>query len=290
MERGFSGFSTILGGYGNAADLAGTVLGGKQATVSGSFFLTAYGAVGGGASNACGPVGACLGGKQNFSSSTGVGALAAAVGGGAQCRAVQTGSCVPGGDRNQARRIYSFAAGRRADATHNGAWVWADSQDVAKPSSRVNEFNVYASGGARFFTSAAAMTGVLLAPGAGSWSHVSDRRAKENFSEVRAGAILEALCRTPLWTWNYREQDDSTRHMGPMSQDFHQAFGLGSGAKTIDTIDADGVALAAIRGLYQRFEVQEGTLRELARAQAVLRSEVQGEMESVRTAMASTRR
>ena len=42
--------------------------------------------------------------------------------------------------------------------------------------------------------------------------------------------------------------------MGPMAQDFYAAFGLGLGDKTIDTIDPDGVALAAIQGLHAELE------------------------------------
>jgi hypothetical protein len=36
-----------------------------------------------------------------------------------------------------------------------------------------------------------------------------------------------------------------------MAQDFHAAFGVGEDDKHITTIDADGVALAAIQGLHQ---------------------------------------
>jgi hypothetical protein len=36
-----------------------------------------------------------------------------------------------------------------------------------------------------------------------------------------------------------------------MSQDFYAAFGLGGDDRYIDTIDPDGVALAAIQGLYE---------------------------------------
>ena len=37
-----------------------------------------------------------------------------------------------------------------------------------------------------------------------------------------------------------------------MAQDFRAAFGLGEDDKHIATVDADGVALAAIQGLNQR--------------------------------------
>jgi hypothetical protein len=61
-------------------------------------------------------------------------------------------------------------------------------------------------------------------------------------------------------TWNYKEQADSIRHMGPMAQDFYAAFGLGLGETTIDTIDPDGVALAAIQGLHALVEEKDAEI------------------------------
>ena len=42
--------------------------------------------------------------------------------------------------------------------------------------------------------------------------------------------------------------------MGPMAEDFHDAFGLGQDEKRIANVDADGVALAAIQGLSSQLE------------------------------------
>jgi len=61
----------------------------------------------------------------------------------------------------------------------------------------------------------------------------------------------------PLETWNYKTQVDDIRHIGPMAQDFYAAFGVGENDTTISTVDADGVALAAIQGLYQRLQAAE---------------------------------
>ena len=47
--------------------------------------------------------------------------------------------------------------------------------------------------------------------------------------------------------WNFKG-DANTTHLGPMAQDFHAVFGLGGDDKDIATVDADGVALAAIQG------------------------------------------
>ena len=83
---------------------------------------------------------------------------------------------------------------------------------------------------------------------------VPDRAAKENVEPVDVQTVLEHVVEIPITTWNYKEQADSIRHMGPMAQDFYAAFGLGLGETTIDTIDPDGVALAAIQGLNTKLE------------------------------------
>src|SRR5262249_49947676 len=71
------------------------------------------------------------------------------IGGGEQN--TNTGYCatVPGGVQNFAEGDYSFAAGNRAKAVHNGSFVWADSQDADFSSTSTNQFNVRASGGVR---------------------------------------------------------------------------------------------------------------------------------------------
>ena len=66
----------------------------------------------------------------------------------------------------------------------------------------------------------------------------------------------------PVREWNYKSQDASIRHVGPTAQDFHAAFGLGESPLKINTIDADGVALAAVRALEVRTrELQEANAR-----------------------------
>ncbi len=45
-----------------------------------------------------------------------------------------------------------------------------------------------------------------------------------------------------------------------MAQDFHAAFGLGVSDKLIDTIDPDGVALAAIQGLHDLVQERDAVI------------------------------
>ena len=105
--------------------------------------------------------------------------------------------------------------------------------------------------------------GVQLAPGGSSWLTVSDRNAKTNFSHVDKKIILERLSEIPIDTWNYKTQDNSIRHMGPMAQDFYKAFNVGEDNKHINTVDADGVALAAIQGLYQLLKEKDTKIEDL---------------------------
>jgi len=58
----------------------------------------------------------------------------------------------------------------------------------------------------------------------------------------------------PVRQWRYTNEDACVKHIGPVAQDFQATFGLGTDDKSIGTVDADGVALAAIQGLNQKLE------------------------------------
>jgi hypothetical protein len=91
----------------------------------------------------------------------------------------------------------------------------------------------------------------------------SDRNAKENFADVDPRAVLAKLAQLPLHTWNYRGEDARVKHLGPVAQDFSAAFHVGADDKHIATVDADGVALAAIQGLYRMVQEKDAELAQL---------------------------
>ena len=95
----------------------------------------------------------------------------------------------------------------------------------------------------------------------GTFVSLSDRNAKENFATIDPAAVLEKVARLPLQSWNYRNDENKVKHLGPMAQDFHAAFNVGPDDKHIATVDESGVALAAIQGLNAKFET---ALREKA--------------------------
>jgi len=195
---------------------------------------------------------------------------------------------------------FSVAAGYRARATNAGAFVWADNSSTTPfTSTAANEFAVRASGGVRLATPYMSVTGAgneqcyLGGDGAGgdveigsrnasimnvgfwnaaAFSHMnvygltfvpdSDRNLKENFKPVDPQAMLARVAALPLTEWNYKAETGA-RHIGPMAQDFYAAFGTGPDDKHIATVDADGVALAAIQGLNQKLAQKETEITKL---------------------------
>jgi len=111
---------------------------------------------------------------------------------------------------------------------------------------------------------------------AAAFDATSDRNAKENFAPIDPGEILAKVAALPLSRWNFK-QDKSARHLGPMAQDFYAAFAVGKDDHHITTVDADGVALAAIQGLNQKLQEKEAEIQQLQRRlDALEHSSLQG--------------
>ena len=94
----------------------------------------------------------------------------------------------------------------------------------------------------------------------GTFASSSDRNEKEDFAPVDSRDVLQRVTAMPIQTWHFTNDASATRHIGPMAQDFYAAFSVGQDDKHIATVDADGVALAAIQGLHQIVKAQETTL------------------------------
>jgi trimeric autotransporter adhesin len=244
--------ATVGGGLGTTAGGAGAFVGGggnDGTSTAANQALGGGAAIGGGIGNTIPIAGkkAFIGGGDGNTAS----GFGAAIGGGVSNIASGVDATVPGGVANLAQGSGSFAAGWQAKANNDGCFVWADFTGSALNCNINNAFYARASGGVTLYTNAGATIGAALAPGSGSWSVVSDRNLKENLTPVDSRYVLARLARVPMQTWNYTTQDASIRHIGPTAQDFAAAFHVGENDTTISTVDAQGVALAAIQGLYQ---------------------------------------
>jgi hypothetical protein len=218
-----------------------------------------YATVSGGRDNtAGGPYDTVVGGRNNTANSAGY-------------------ATVVGGRDNTASGAYSFAAGRRAKANEWGCFVWGDSTHYADVSCNNTNRTIFrSSGGFYIYTKGDLSTGAYLAANSSTWSSVSDRNVKENIEAVDTRDVLERLAEVTISTWNYIGEEEGIRHMGPMAEDFYAAFGLGDSDRHISTVDADGVALAAIQGLYQLSQKQAARIEELEEENIALRQEVKG--------------
>jgi autotransporter adhesin len=240
-----------------------TASGDRSLAVNGTATATSAVAVGNGA-QATGSESVALG------SSSIAGGLAST----AMASAIANGTfAIAMGQQSSASGNYSVAIGRNArTANRSGSIVLGDacagfSSDSIYPTAN-NQFVVRGCGGIQMYTSQNLSAGVQIAVGGSSWSSVSDRNRKENFLSIDGEEVLERLRAVPVTSWNYRTQERDIRHLGPMAQDFHAAFGLGESDLLINSIDIDGVNLAAVKALTERTEM-------LSRENAELRARLE---------------
>ena len=258
-------YGTVGGGSSNqAGDNAGTTHDATYAAVGGGVDNTASGSyttVGGGHNNTASGSSATVGGGNNNTASN----AQTTVGGGVSNIASGLYATVPGGDDNTAQGNFSFAAGRQARADNQGCFVWGDSTAADIICSNNNRTIFRSTGGYYIYTNSGLTSGVYVSAGGSSWSSVSDRAQKENFRPVDTLALLEKLAAIEISTWNYTSQDPAIRHIGPMAQDFNALLPDlgGDGQEYINSLDADGVALAAIQGLAQVVEEQDAGIAAL---------------------------
>ena len=281
----------IGGGFTNAVinkSIGATISGGGDDLNGFPNVISAHwGSVGGGFANVVdGYAGRIGGGHRNHAMG-----VSTTVGGGTRNATTGDYSVVPGGFNNMAEAPYSLAGGAFAHALHMGAFVWncaggGNPQTLPMFASQFpGQFRVNAPGGARFDVNGGSWveikqngpvvninqpppylintsTGAYLSLG-GAWTNASDRNRKENIREIDPVAIVEKVAALPVSDWNYRAEADEVRHIGPMAQDFHAAFGFGGSAKSIATVDADGVALASVKGLYQMIQAKNDEIDDL---------------------------
>jgi hypothetical protein len=118
----------------------------------------------------------------------------------------------------------------------------------------------------RFITGPSSVT--YIDGGTAGWSNTSTRAAKTDVTSIDPIAVLDAVEDMPISTWEYkteRGEGQGPRHIGPMAEDFHGAlpYDLGSSEDHINSLNADGVALGAVKGLSQKVERQQATIDSL---------------------------
>jgi hypothetical protein len=238
-------YATIVGGYENTGSGVGAFVGGGGTDGTNIFGNTAAGnatVIGGGMSNIV----------QNDSPySTIGGGYANSISNGGLC------AVIPGGSNNIATGPFSFAAGQQAQATNQGAFVWADSQNAPFASTTNDQFNIRAQNGV-YLTDGNGNV-ASWTPSSGSWNFSSDRNLKDRFEAVDEASVLDKVSKLRVSEWSYKGHGQ--RHIGAMAQDFHALFPLNDNDKALNEVDLHGVELAAIKGLNQKLEAQANELK-----------------------------
>lgn len=157
----------LIGGYnGNSvtSGVYGATIGGGGSSGSTNRVTDNYGTVGGGHSNQAGDNSGGTGDSSYATVSGGIFNTAsgsyATVGGGNGNAASEQGATVPGGDYNTAAGVFAFAAGHRAKANHNGAFVWGDTTDADVASTADNQFVIRATNGVSLTVDAGPLKGI----------------------------------------------------------------------------------------------------------------------------------
>lgn len=204
------------------------------------------------------------------------------------------------GDQCTASGAASVALGYHAHTNaRQGSFVFADRSTVDTLRAGVNHSaNWRVSGGFRIFSSSNLSTGITLQSGAvvsnwgqsnaviststgallttgGVWQNASDVNRKHQFENISGEDILVRLRSVPIQEWSYKVEDDHVRHIGPTAQDFYSAFHLGTDEKSIGTVDADGVALAAVQALDKRTQNQSSDIDALRKENELLRKRLE---------------
>jgi hypothetical protein len=184
------------------------------------------------------------------------------------------GSAVAIGENNTSNSYAAVTLGYHAHSNAKpGSFVFGDfSTPDSIRSAANNQATFRVAGGFRIYTNANLLSGVTIAANGSSWDVVSDRRRKENFLALDGEDLLLRLRGVPVTSWNYVAQGRETRHVGPMAQDWHRAFGLGADSLTINSGDFDGVNLAAAQALERRTAEQAARIGALERENAGLRA------------------
>jgi hypothetical protein len=136
----------------------------------------------------------------------------------------------------------------------NGAVIIGDGSTTVTTLAHLNNtMTMRFNNGYRLYTNSALTTGVYMNSGATAWVILSDRNTKENIEPIDGEELLSKIGNLSITKWNYIANDDATKFIGPMAQDFHAAFGLGGNDSLgISTLAYDGVNMAAIQALKYR--------------------------------------
>jgi hypothetical protein len=104
----------------------------------------------------------------------------------------------------------------------------------------------------------------------GTWTNASSINFKEDFQPLDAKDILTKIENLNISRWRYKGTGEY--HIGPIAEEFYQAFKTGNDAQHISTIDPSGISLIAITELSRQLKEKEKELEETRKEIADLKA------------------
>jgi len=293
----YANHATISGGYGNYALGGGAIGGGHNNRVIGGPGCTIAGGTENTADQQCSTVG---GGRKNLAYGD-----RSTICGGLQDTCYGYGGVITGGYNNYIHTNTDYAAilggtGHRIEAS--GSCILGGQNDTISAGSlcmifgrevfidtgvdnRVAFFNGRTDG---YFgvnrdshdgginhpihigTDGSNGNGAHLTAG-GVWTNGSSREFKDNFVSIDGNMLLSRISNMPIMSWKYKNTNE--RHVGPVAEDFVQAFDVGAicendgkrDDKYLAAGDVAGVALAGVQALLEKINQLERRNAELER-------------------------
>jgi len=199
------------------------------------------------------------------------------------------------GYRTTANNDYSVALGYRAsNNTHTGTMAMGDESTTDSVRNQAdNEFRIRYNGGIRLRVSPAANSntpgsagnvGCDITVAVPSWTCASSRTLKHNYLAIDGEDVLVRMRGVPITRWTMIADSTNVQHLGPVAEDFFDAFGLGLGRTTIGLGDIDGVMFAGVKALEQRTR----DLREALTGKTAELEEVKADLAALRKEHAQT--
>lgn len=121
----------------------------------------------------------------------------------------------------------------------------------------------------------------------------SSRSLKDGFQVVDGRDVLARLAAMPVSEWWYKSDPAASRHIGPVAEDFHAAFGLGAEGIGLNVGDVAGVTIAAVQGLWLELRDQKAAAKDQEKTLAELHQRMEEQrqlIQELRAELASARR
>lgn len=103
----------------------------------------------------------------------------------------------------------------------------------------------------------------------------SSRELKTDFATLDTSQVLDKVASLPITQWRYKSDESARVHIGPMAEDFAEAFELDGPNDSISVADSNGIALAAIQGLVHELKQRDQRIDQLEHQVQVLTTRMQ---------------